>query len=729
MALEYGIQIADGLDKAHRAGIVHRDLKPPNVMLTKSGVKILDFGLASVLTETTVSNSSDAPTRQQNLTKENAVIGTLHYMAPEQLEGKHADARADIWAFGLLLSEMITGRKVFEGSSQASLIGAILHTEPAPISAAEPSTPASLDWIVQRCLAKDLDDRWQSMRDLLAELKRPGAAEEPNQHRQPAVWQRPIPALATLVLGMVFAGLAVWSLSGSAPEPSDIPSRFVVTTPADARVRPGNIRPVVAISPDGTRIVYETVDGLYVREMGQLEPTPIRGAEGGMSPFFSPDGNWVGFFQRADASLRKVPVLGGQATSICRVNQLWGGTGEFQGASWGPDDTIVFSGSAGTLERVSASGGEPTALATVESGVWPEFLPSGEVVVFATGPVVDRRLAAIKLSTGKVKELGLTGTGPHYVATGHLVFAARGTVQSIAFDAERLNVLGSPTPILDGVDVKSVSGTANLDVAQNGSLVYVAGGRADRQLVWVERSGREEPLPLPPRGYYWARVSPEGERVAVQIDDGKNSDVWIADARRGTLAPLTTDPAPDRFPIWTPDGTRVVFSSLRNGAFGLYSMIVGSRSPADRLVTNDEWQGLDPYAWSPGGETLVFSYREPQTGWNLGQLSLQGEREWSPIFDESGVQGQPALSPDGKWLAYLSTISGARRPTPDFGRWRLRSDLVARRPRNYLSTDHNSRERDGGRNPNGSDAPSRNARGSVPRHLLPRSGQNLRHRP
>jgi Tol biopolymer transport system component len=451
-----------------------------------------------------------------------------------------------------------------------------------------------------------------------------------------------------MAIGLGVGAVATRSLT-DVPEPAH-PTRFVMTTPSGSEIAQGDLRPEIAISPDGTRIVYATSEGLYVREIDELEPVPLRGGEGGRSPFFSPDGTQVGFFDAVDAALKKVPIEGGLPATLCRV-------GDFRGASWGPEDTIVFSD--GSLKQVPAAGGEPMALSAAGLGqldVWPHFLPSGEAIVFSMGATVEKRLASLRLTTGKVKELGLAGTGPHYLPSGHLVFTNRGTVHAVAFDAEHLRVLGGPSPVIENVAVNSATGVANLAVSRSGALVYVLGASVDRQLLWVDRSGREVPLPFPADAYYWARVSPDGERIAVQIDDAGSADIWIGDVARGALTRLTTDDAPDRFPIWTPDADRVVFASLRDGERGLYSATVAARGVEERLAAHPEWQGLDPYGWSPGGETLIFSYLVHSTGWDLGKLDADGN--WSPVLEASGAQGQPALSPDGEWIAYLSFLSG-----------------------------------------------------------------------
>ncbi len=419
-ALEYGIQITDGLDTAHRAGIVHRDLKPGNLILTKSGIKLLDFGLAKpvpVKDGEPFSDSSDAPTRQKNITKDHAIVGTLQYMAPEQLEGKTADARTDIFAFGEVLYEMVTGNKAFEGGSQASLIAAILDAEPPAISNLQPVTPPMLERVVKKCLAKDPEDRWHSAHDLRDELtwiaERGSLPTGPTGTSERAHWRQAIPlALATLAVGGTLIGVAVWNFKPSPPPPP--PAQFVVTTPPEGSLRLTGSQTDVALSPDGTCIVYMTSTGvsesrhLYVRDLDQLVATPILGTERAKSPFFSPNGEWVGFQVSGGSdreNLKKVSVLGGRSVTICQSP-----TGALLGVSWGPDDTIVFSTfrSKGLL-RVPAVGGEPEELTSVNTDrdevnhTWPEFLPGGDAILFnivTDRPTESNQIAVLSLETG-----------------------------------------------------------------------------------------------------------------------------------------------------------------------------------------------------------------------------------------------------------------------------------------------------------------------------------------
>ena len=396
-ALTVAIEIADALDKAHRQGITHRDLKPGNIMLTTAGAKLLDFGLAKLKPVEAAGGLTAMPTQSAGLTGEGAILGTLQYMAPEQLEGKEADARTDIFAFGTTLYEMVTGRRAFEGQSQASLISAIMSGDPQPMSSLQVMSPPALDQIVKTCLVKDPEGRWQTAGDIGRQVQwvtesgsqpsitLPVATAAPQRAR----WRRLIPLVVAGLVGGIIIGIAVWSLTRPAPPAPQPLAQFVITTPADGPLRMSFGSPDVAISPDGTRIVYlSAATGvnvgrqLYLRRLDELTPTPLRGSEAGSVPFFSPDGQQVGFRDTRDDTLKKVSVLGGPPVTICDL-------GNPRGMSWGPDDMIVFATATSKgLMRVLAVGGEPEVLTTVdpEQGetdhYWPEVLPNGRGVLF-----------------------------------------------------------------------------------------------------------------------------------------------------------------------------------------------------------------------------------------------------------------------------------------------------------------------------------------------------------
>ncbi len=571
--LRYAIEIAQALDHAHRKGITHRDLKPSNIMVTAAGAKVLDFGLAKVLARPVVQGfspaiGSAAPTEEASLTAEGTILGTLQYMAPEQLEGKEADPRTDIFAFGAIVYEMATGRKAFEGKSQASLIAAILDHDPPALSTLRPLLPSALDHIVKTCLAKNPDERRQTMHDVLLELTWIAAGDARAEAAAPvtAARERLRARIALVGIGLaagsVVAGVAVWNITRpSGPEPKPVVHLAIPLAP-DAPLDVRFQLPSLALSPDGSRLVY-TADRagrrqLYVRPLDQREATPIPGTEGAFSPFFSPDGQWVGF--SADGTLKKVPLAGGAPLTICDCDTGYG--------SWGPDDTIIFSSDRG-LTQVSAAGGARRTVTTLdpkqhETGhLYPDILPGGQAVLFSVwtgGAWDDASIAVQRLDTGERRILGEKGTNARYAPSGHLLFARAGSLMAAPFDPSRLAVTGPAVPVVEGLIIHGPSGAAQFALSKDGRLVYAtrAAGLAERTLVWVDRRGGVQPLTATRKAFALPRLSPDGQRVALLTEDN-NSDIWIDEIARGTFTRLTFENN-DFLPIWTPDGKRVTFS-------------------------------------------------------------------------------------------------------------------------------------------------------------------------
>ena len=689
--LRYATEIADALDKAHRKGITHRDLKPGNIMITKAGTKLLDFGLAKLRDPTTAGLSlSQRPTQTASLTGEGKILGTLQYMAPEQLEGKEADHRTDIFAFGALVYEMATGKKAFEGKSQASLIGAILKDEPPPISTLQPLTPPILDQIVKTCLAKDPDDRWRSAGDVGRQMAwigdgalQMGETTPTGTTVRPGGWRRVAPlGLGALVTGSVITGVMVWALTRPGPAPPGPVTRSLLT--------PSQTGPVfvrtdvnVALTPDGAQLVYRgEIDGeprLFVRSLSAMDATPLTGP--GLQPrhpFISPDGDWVGFWDGNGFTLNRVSIEGGPPVPIVEIP-----VDSLRGASWGPDDTIIFAtkDTATGLLRVPAGGGEPEVLTrpNPDRGEvdhwWPEVLPGGDAVLFTiymSGQLT--KVAVLTLENGETRELLTGGINPRYIPSGHIVYGVDGTLRAVGFDLDRLQVTTDPVPVVDRVAI-GLRGGVNFSVASNGSLVYVGGGSRTEvggfSLVWVDRDGREEPLGTEIDLYSSPRLSPDGTRVVFAKRAGTNvGDIFIHDIVRNRSAPLTFT-GTELSPIWTPDGQRVVFQSRRDGAPNLYWQAADGTGEAERLTESSETH----VPWSIHGQTLVFgAEREVQT------LSLNTDPSARSVR-RTGVfvRSRLALSPDGRWLAYQSAEDGGGidvRPFPDVqgGRWRVASE-------------------------------------------------------
>ena len=574
---------------------------------------------------------------------------------------------------------MVTGKKAFEGEGQASLISAIMTADPPAMSTLQSMTPPALDHVVTTCLAKKPDDRWQSAGDVGRHLQwiteggsQPSLASSVAAAPQRAGWRQAVPiAAAAVAVTALIVSVSVWSLMRPEPRPL---TQFVLLTPPDGPVRAVGTDSEVAISPDGTRVVYASGRGgpqnrqLYLRKVGELDATPLRGAEGGNAPFFSPDGQSVGFRTSFGdiISLKKVSVLGGPAVPIVETDT------SMRGTSWGPDDTIVFGTLSGGLMRVPAAGGEPEVLTIVDADQgetdhrWPDILPNLKGILFTawSGSDEGSRLAVVSLETGAVSYLLPGGSFPRYTPTGHIVYGVGGTLRAVGFDADRLELTSTNAiPVVEKVATGVSSGAGNFSVSANGSLVYVrdagTGVSVQRALVWVDRAGSEEALQSPLLAYQRPRVSPDGTRVAVDVADPEGVDIWIHDLARGTETRLTTDPADDRAPLWTPGGDRVVFYSDREGQAALFWKLVDAPGDAERLVSASEGRlDIQADAWSADGQTLLFWRAGGGFQPDIGLLSIEGERASEMLLDTQFREGGPAVSPDGRWIAYHGDETG-----------------------------------------------------------------------
>jgi Tol biopolymer transport system component len=661
-AIAYGIQICEALHAAHRKGIVHRDLKPANILVTKQGVKLLDFGLAKLESAAASGTFSAATAVEQAtvaaLTGAHTVVGTPQYMAPEQIEARDVDARTDIFAFGCVLYELLTGHRAFDGQTSSSVMAAVLATTPRPIDELMPLTPPTLERIVSRCLAKDPEERWQSARDVAAELQwvaqggskvgLPAVVSGRRRTREQIAWG------ACAVAALAAVAFAIGWMQ-RAPQPQPI-VRFPLLMPATVQ----NVSPPV-VSPDGRKIAFAAdADGkrlIWIRSLDALEARPLPGTEGVQRPFWSPDSRFIGFI--ATDKLKKVDISGGPPQTICDTPP------NSSDGSWSPEGVILFDGRVtDPLMRVTASGGvaQPVIFEQgkdkgMPGSGWPEFLPDGKHFLFT---IVDPASPEMMLAVGSidaplVKPLFKTVTQVHYAAPGYLLFVRDRTLVAQKFDAKSQTLEGEPVPLGEGLGTDDV-GLGSFSASGNGVLAFKGGELTGTRLLWLDRAGKETAFLDADADYRDTDTSPDGARVAYDVAAGANSDIWIRDIARGVSSRFTFNAEAELVPNWSPDGRRIVYTSKAKGPGDLYVKDAsGTRDAEPLLISPDEKYVSD---WSADGKYILITSRNSGSTWDIFALPMSGQATPMPIVKTQFAEMWATFSPDVKYIAYQSNESG-----------------------------------------------------------------------